>query len=71
MKALKTQTVPLTKRFLERSASKAGRKAAQSAMETAGFVIKVEDGWLVREDFTGNVSRIRPIEVDNGGLRLD
>ncbi len=53
--------ISLTKRVLI-SATKSGiQKAAKDAMRTAGFVVKVENGWLVKEDHTGKVEKIKKV----------
>jgi hypothetical protein len=71
MKASKTKnqeskkkkgTVYLTRRVLVRAASPAFREAAKEAMRIKGYVIKAENGWVVREDSNGTITRLSPIE---------
>jgi hypothetical protein len=65
------KTVPLTKRTLEQLAVKAGKKASAAAMNTAGYVIKAMDGWIVRQDRSGAVTRISEIKKSSSALKLD
>ena len=52
----------LTKRVLVRAASPAFREAAKEAMRIKGYVVKAENGWVVREDSNGTITRLSPIE---------
>ena len=50
---VKTQTAYLTKRDVVRVATAAIKRASTQAMKTAGYVIKAENGWVVRENQDG------------------
>jgi len=43
-------------------ASNAFRKAARSAMRTSGFLVVVENDWVVKKFPNGQIERISPIE---------
>ena len=43
-------------------ASNAFRKAALSAMRTSGFLVVVENDWVVKKYPNGQIERISPIE---------
>ncbi|PSR56273.1 hypothetical protein AHMF7605_23610 [Adhaeribacter arboris] len=55
----------LTKEVLVRATSPAVRKASQEAMKIKGFVIKAENGWVVREDKNGTITQLLPTEPVN------
>jgi hypothetical protein len=56
-------TAYVTKRILVRAAGSAVRKASKRAMEVAGYVVKAENGWVVRVDQDGNKSIISKIST--------
>lgn len=56
------KTAYVSKRVLVRAASPAIRKAAKEAMRIKGYVIKAENGWVVREDSNGTITRLSRIE---------
>lgn len=58
----KQENAYLSKRVLVRAASPAFRKASREAMEIKGYVIKAENGWVVREDKDGKITRISQLE---------
>ncbi len=70
---IKSQTAYLTKRDIVRVATAAVIKASEQAMETVGYVIKAENGWLVRENKDGSIDRIKEIKGASirGKLVLD
>jgi hypothetical protein len=51
----------LTERVLKSVARKAFREAHESAMETAGSVVMVKDGWLVRSYKDGTVEKLKKL----------
>jgi len=51
----------LTKRVVVSKAQQAGKKAAKRAMSTMGFVVTVQNGWVVRKYSDGTVHQIKPI----------
>ncbi|MBL4821292.1 MAG: hypothetical protein JKY98_09950 [Gammaproteobacteria bacterium] len=51
----------LSKRVLKRAASKGFREASEKAMEVAGSVVTIKDGWLVREHRNGTVDKIEKL----------
>jgi len=59
---VKTQTAYLTKRDVVRVATAAIKRASTQAMKTAGYVIKAENGWVVRENQDGSIHRIKEIK---------
>lgn len=59
---IKRQTAYLTKRDVVRVATAAIKKASNQAMKTAGYVIKAESGWIVRENQDGSIHRIKEIK---------
>lgn len=63
----------LTKRILVAKAQAAGRIAAKNAMETMGYVIVAEDGWVVRKGADGSIHRIKRIKSheSKGSLVFD
>lgn len=54
----KKETAYVTKRVLLRASFKAVRLASTKAMRLAGHVVKVQDGWVVRENEDGTIERI-------------
>ena len=59
---VKTQPAYLTKRDVVRVATAAIKRASTQAMKTAGYVIKAENGWVVRENQNGSIQRIKEIK---------
>jgi|GEM_PF-2970950 len=57
--------VYLTKRLVIRQATAAVKRAANRAMQTAGYVIKVKDGYIVRENADGTYKQIKKIATVN------
>jgi hypothetical protein len=55
------ETAYVTKRVLVRAAGPAVVKASRRAMEVAGYVVKAENGWVVRVEKDGTKSRISKI----------
>lgn len=55
------ETVNVTKQVLARAAKPAIVKASRRAMEVAGYIVKAENGWVVRVDQDGTVSKISKI----------
>ena len=58
----KQETAYVTKRVLVRAASPAFRKASSEAMAIKCYVIKAENGWVIREDKDGTKTKISQIE---------
>lgn len=54
----KNKNIYLTKRLLVRKAKSAGKSAARRAMENAGFLVKVENDWVVKEHEDGRKEKI-------------
>lgn len=67
----KQEITYLTKRLLKRQASKAVVEAAENAMEVAGYVIRVEDEWVVKEYKDGTIERLEKLDpaLDQGVSR--
>jgi len=55
-------TAYLTKRDLIRVASAAIKKASIESMKIAGYVVKAEDGWIVRENADGSIIRLEKLK---------
>ncbi|MFT3949197.1 MAG: hypothetical protein QM763_19695 [Agriterribacter sp.] len=53
--------VDLTKRTIVRQARAAGRRAALRAMHVMGFVVTIEDGWVIKKFKDGQIERISKI----------
>ena len=51
----------VTKRVFKVAVGAAVRKASNKAMHSMGYVVKAENGWVIREDSAGNKSRISRI----------
>lgn len=60
----------LTKRVLERAANAAINLASRKARDTVGFVVKAEDGWVVREDQDGKQTRLSKIKRTSPQTKL-
>ena len=56
------KTAYLTTRTIERALSKATRNLTADAMELMGYVITVEDNWVVKKYKDGTIERIEEIE---------
>ncbi|HTJ52085.1 MAG TPA: hypothetical protein VL443_21635 [Cyclobacteriaceae bacterium] len=57
--------VYLTKRALQRATSKAGRTLSTEAMNIKGYVIRAENGWVVRINNDGTKERLKAIKEDD------
>lgn len=53
----------LTKRIVVRAGGNAVRKASARAMALEGFVVKAEEGWIVRHYADGRVERLKRIST--------
>lgn len=53
----------LTKRTLLSKARSAGKVAAKSAMEIMGYVVTVQDGWVVKQHDDGRIEKMRELET--------
>ncbi|HWK57216.1 MAG TPA: hypothetical protein VNQ80_07765 [Parapedobacter sp.] len=51
----------MTKRMVVSKAQAAGKKAAKAAMDTMGYVVTVQDGWVVRKNEDGSIERIKQL----------
>lgn len=51
----------LTKDVLNRAVSKGIRDASTSAMKTAGFVLTVQSGWVVRKHEDGRIEKLEKL----------
>ena len=60
-KSKKPKTAYLTKRILVSVARAAIRKASDSAMDIMGYVVKAENGWVIRVDKDGTRKRLTKI----------
>jgi hypothetical protein len=52
----------LTKEVLNRAVSKGIREASVNAMKTAGSVLTVESGWVVRKHEDGKIEKIERLD---------
>ena len=55
-------TAYLTNRDLVRVASAAVKKASDTSMQIAGYVVKAENGWIVRENSDGSVIQLKKLK---------
>lgn len=60
----------LTKRVLVSRAKAAGKVAAAKAMQTMGYVVVAEGGWVVRKNADGSIHRIKRIKAHNAQKKL-
>jgi len=64
MKAIsQKEPVYLTKRVLKRTSRKAIIRASQRAMKIAGYIVSVQDGWVVRiyrDNKVEKISKLSP-----------
>jgi hypothetical protein len=51
----------LTKEALNRATRKGSMQAAKQAMEIAGSVVTVKDGWVVRQFRNGSIERLEKL----------
>jgi hypothetical protein len=62
----------VSKRNIMRAAGPAIKKASKAAMETAGYVVKVENDWVIREFKNGKKERIKQLQpVRSNRIFLD
>jgi len=50
---------------------KAIRKASASTKKSMGYVIKAEEGWVIREELDGKKTKLSRIDKSNQRLALD
>jgi len=55
-------TVYISKRILVSCTTKAINEAAENAMKIAGYLIRVEKEWLVKDHFDGTIERIKKLK---------
>lgn len=67
----KTTKASITKRVVLRAAGKGIRAASDQAMKTAGYVVKVEDGWVIEVDSKGQSKRVKKLGNTSTDLVLD
>lgn len=58
----KTETAYLTTRTLFRVAKRAVTVASEDAMQRLGYIVKAEDGWVIRENQDGTKERLERIK---------
>ena len=56
-----TETAYLTTRALERALSKATRNLTEKAMDIQGYVVTMENNWVVKKYKSGRVERMKRI----------
>jgi hypothetical protein len=65
-------TVYISKRILVSCTTKAIKEAAENAIKVAGYLIRVEREWLVKEHVDGTIERIEKLKVNsNPHISLD
>jgi hypothetical protein len=69
--AAKKRANYVTKRVLKSAIDKAFRKASASTRKSIGYVIKAENGWVIREELDGRKTRLSKINKSNHPLALD
>lgn len=58
-----TRKATLTKRVVVRAGGNAVRKASARAMELEGFIVKADNGWVVRHYADGRIERLKRIST--------
>lgn len=63
----------LTKRVVIRATKKGMKIASQEAMNTMGYTIIAQEGWIVKKNQDGSVERIEQIQtpIHSGPIALD
>ncbi|REA62075.1 hypothetical protein DSL64_10490 [Dyadobacter luteus] len=51
----------LTKRLLISKAKSAGKIAAKNAMDTMGYIVTVQDGWVVKRYESGKIEQLQKL----------
>jgi hypothetical protein len=61
----------VTKRIVKSAMGSAIRKASAAAKQSMGYVVKAENGWVIREDLNGVQTRISRIDPTHQSVALD
>jgi len=61
----------LTKRLLMRKSAQAFKEAREEAMDTMGFVVIVQDGWVVKKYADGNVEQLKKVQEVNVKMNMN
>lgn len=69
--AAKKKANYVTKRVMKSAIGKAIRKASASTKHSMGYVIKAENGWVIREELDGTKTKLSKIDKSNQPLALD
>ncbi len=70
MKKASKKSPYLTKAITKRAIDKGFKQASRNAMDTAGSVVEVEDGWVVRRYKDGTCTKLKqlPPKAPNAAL---
>lgn len=60
----------ITSRLVSRKSTSAFRKRAKMAMDANGYVIIVEEGWLIKKYSDGSIERLEELDIDNQNQSL-
>jgi len=69
--AAKKKANYVTKRVMKSAIGKAFRTASVSTKDSMGYIIKAENGWVIREELTGEKTKLSKIDKSNQPLALD
>lgn len=61
----------ITTRLVRSKSSQAFKEGADLAMDTVGYLVVIEEGWVVRKNKDGSTERIKPINSADGDLILE
>lgn len=61
----------ITTRLVRSKSAQAFKEGAEQAMDAVGYIVVVEDGWVVRKFKNGNTERIKPINSADSDLVLE
>lgn len=65
-RATRKTSAYLSKQTLLRAISKSSRSLSSSAMKQRGFVVTVENGWVVKKDKEGNTQQLQKLNEEKG-----
>ncbi len=69
--ATKKKANYVTKRVMKSAIGKAIRIASVSTKDSMGYVIKAENGWVIREELDGTKTKLSRIDKSNQPIALD
>ena len=60
----------VTKRLLKRGSKRAFKSASKEAMKANGYIVVIEDGWVVKEFSDGRIERLEKLDTEQADLEL-